>query len=140
MLSSMPVCRGHACPRDPGKFAARILEFTRVLFGPALDHHFLFRIELYRIPPLPVLHAKEAVLPAAEREISHWCSHTDIDTDIPCRSFISELPRCRTAGGKQRSLIPVSTLLKKHQPLIQILGMHQAEHRPKDLRIRECAC
>src|SRR5258708_39095014 len=42
------------------------LEFTRPLFGPALNYNFLFRIEFDGVTSLGVHIAKEAVLPARE--------------------------------------------------------------------------
>src|SRR5579863_5030105 len=88
-------------------------EFSGVLGGPALYHYFLFGIELYRVASLAVLHAEEAVFPAAKREIGHGSSHADIDPNIPRRGFIAEAAGRGATCGKERSLISVGAALEK---------------------------
>src|SRR5579864_12171 len=116
-----------------------ILEFPAVLFRPALDDNFLVRIKLDSIPPLPMQIAEEAVLPSAEREIGHGRGDTNVDTNVPCRRFIAETARSRSARGKQRRLVAVGAALQKRQSLVQTLGMNQAQHWPKNLGVCDFA-
>ena len=94
--------------------------------GPALDHDFLFGIELYRVAALAVLDAEEAVFPSAEREIGHGRGHADVDADVACRRFVAEAPGCCAARRKQRRLIAVGTALQKREGFVEVIRMDQA--------------
>src|SRR6185436_687979 len=77
-----------------------LLEFSRPLFRPALDHHFLLREKLDRVTSLRMQVAKEAFARAAERKECHRCGNPDIDADIAHFSLVPELPRRGTARGE----------------------------------------
>src|SRR5579883_1361617 len=104
-----------------------LLEFTRVLLGPAFDHDLLLGKELDRIAPLCVHDAEEAILPAAEREVGHGSSHADVNANISRRSFVAKTARRCSTRREERSLVAVRAALQKRQRLIQIIGMHKAQ-------------
>ncbi len=85
----------------------------RVLRRPALDHNFLFRIELNCVASLPVLNAEKTVFPAAEREIRHGRGDPDIDADVACRRLVAKPPCGSTARSKQGCLISIGAALQK---------------------------
>src|SRR5882724_8119227 len=94
--------------------------------GPAFHYDFLDGVELNSVPTLTVQVAEETVLPAAEREVSHGCSHTDIDPDISGRGFVAETASCRSARSKQRCLVSIRATLEEGQRCIHIFGVNQA--------------
>ena len=51
--------------------------------------------------------AEERILPTAEREESHWRSHTNIDTDVARIRFIAETTRCIAARREQAGLVSI---------------------------------
>src|SRR5580658_434625 len=114
-------------------------ELPRVLLRPALDHNFLFGVELDRIAPLCVHDPEETVLPSAEREICHGRGHANVNADIPRGSFIAKAPSRRTARRKQRRLIAKWTAGHHLHRFIHVAGMNQAEHRTKNFRVRQFA-
>src|SRR5260370_8672457 len=69
------------------------LEFSRVFFRPALDHDFLFGVELDGVTSLGVHHAEEAVLPAAEREVRHRRSYPHVHTNGARGRLLAQPPR-----------------------------------------------
>src|SRR5580698_2381644 len=75
-------------------------KLSRMLFGPAFDHYFLFRVKLDGVTALAMHDSEEAVFPAAEREIGHGCGDADVDADISGRSFVTEASRRCAAGSK----------------------------------------
>src|SRR5215208_5927629 len=68
-------------------------KFPRPFFRPAFDNNFLVGIKLHSVAPLSVQHAQEAVLPAAEREISHRRRDPDVHAHVAGRDFVTKLPR-----------------------------------------------
>src|SRR5215469_3110839 len=110
-----------------------------MLASPALDYHLLFRIELYCVATLAMLNPEETVLPSAKRKICHGCGHADVDTNVSRRGLVAKTPRRRATRCEQRGLISVSTAFQKRNSLVKIAGVNQAQYRPKDFGIRECA-
>src|SRR5215472_10250813 len=80
---------------NPCQSVARILELSRVLFGPALDYHFLICVELDGVAALAVEIAEEAILPSAEGKVGHGRGDADIDADVAGRGFVAETARRR---------------------------------------------
>src|ERR1700675_4317196 len=107
-------------------------ELARVFLRPALDHNFLFRIELDRVPSLCMHDAEEAVFPPAERKVSHGRGHSNIDSDIPRRCFITEAPRRRATRRKERCLVPKRAAGHYVHGVVHVAGMNQAQYRTKD--------
>src|SRR6478672_6686381 len=89
------------------------LEFARVLFDPAFDHHFFIGVELDGVASLGVHVAKEAAFPSGEREVSHGRGYTDVDADVSGRSFVAKTARGGSARGEERRLIAVGTALQE---------------------------
>ena len=118
---------------------ARFLELAAVLLCPALDNNFLVRVELDGVSSLPVQVAEKTILPSAERKIGHGRRNTNVDPDIPCRSLVTELPRCGPAGCEQRCLVAIGTAFQKGERLIHVIGMHEAEHWSEDFGIGDLA-
>src|SRR5579862_916346 len=100
-----------------------------MLFRPAFDDDFLFGIKLDSVAPLPVHDAEEAVFPAAKGKVGHGRGDSDINANVSRRSFVAESASRRTAGGKQRSLIPVGAALQKREGVVEIIGVDEAENR-----------
>src|SRR5580693_8990314 len=111
------------------------LELARFLPRPPLYHDLGFRIELHAIFSLRVQNPEEAFLPAVKREISHGSRDTDVDADVPRRSFVAELPCGSAASGEKRSLIAVWAFANELDGFIDRVGMNQAQHRAKDFRV-----
>src|SRR5439155_20213176 len=99
--------------------------------GPAFHDNFLFGIELDCVASLCVLHAEEAIFPAAERKIGHGCGDPNVDTYISGRCFVPESARRRTTGGKQRSLVAIRAALEKYERVVEVTSVHQAKDRAK---------
>src|SRR5436190_9196969 len=91
----------------------RLSELARPLFRPALDYDFLLSVELDSVAALRMLDAKEAVLPAAERKVSHRRRNSNVDADVPRRCFVTELAGRRAARRKNRSRITIRALRQK---------------------------
>src|SRR5262252_2941860 len=90
-------------------------ELAGPFLGPALHHHFLIRIELHSVPPLPVHYTQKAVLPATERKVRHRGSHSDVDAHIAGRRLIAEFARRSAARGEDRGRITVRTPCQDRQ-------------------------
>ena len=58
------------------------LKFSCPFFGPALYHHLGLGEKLDGMPSLSVEVPKEAIVPAAEWELCHGCSYSNVDPDI----------------------------------------------------------
>src|SRR5277367_4233375 len=67
-------------------------KLPRMLRSPALHHNLLLGIELNRVATLSMHDAEEAVLPPAEREVSHRSGDSDVDANVPRRSLIAKAP------------------------------------------------
>ncbi len=83
--------------------------------------------------------AEEAVFPSAERKISHGRGDSNVNSDIPRRRFIAEAPRRRPARRKQRCLVAKRAAGHYVHGVVHVAGMNQAEHRTKDLSVRQFA-
>src|SRR5215472_7747058 len=128
--------------KRPGKSAsvgAWCLEFASFLPRPALDHDFRLGEKLDGIASLSVKNAEETFLPAAEREIRHRRGNTDVNADVARRGLVAEFARGRAARGKKRCLISVRAATEKFHGFVHGIGMNQAEHRSKNLRVRQLA-
>src|SRR5882724_321901 len=108
------------------------LKLPRVILGPALDHDFLFRIELDGVASLGVHNSEKAVFPAAEREVGHRRGDANVDANIARRRFVTEPAGGRAAGREQRRLIAVRTALQEGKRFVQVIGMHHAQYRTED--------
>src|SRR5215472_8149534 len=111
------------------------LEFAGFLARPAFDDDLGFRVKLYGVLPLGMENAEEAFLPPVEREIGHRRSYTDVDPDISGRRFVAEFARRGAAGGEQRSLVAIGALAHEIDCLIDVVRVHQAQHRAENLGI-----
>src|SRR5580704_19465832 len=102
---SQPIIRGIIlrlrCFGDPP------LKFPCFLARPTLHDDFRLGVELHRVFALRVKNPEEAFFPAAEREIRHRRSYSNVDTDISGGSFVAEFARRGAAGGEERRLVPV---------------------------------
>src|SRR5689334_19265454 len=115
------------------------LEFARVFFRPALDHDFLFGIELDAVPSLGMHDAEEAVFPAAEGKVRHGSGYANVDADISRRCFVAK-PSCRRATrSEQRRLVAVGTALEECKRFVQVIGVDQAQHRTEDFGVSQFA-
>src|ERR1022692_457645 len=111
------------------------LEFSAVLFSPALYYDFLVGIELDGVAALAVEIAEETVLPPTEREVGHGRGDSDVDADISRGRFVAEAARCRSARRKQRRLIAVRAAFEKGECIIHVVGMNEAQDRAEDFRV-----
>src|SRR3984957_7154520 len=116
-----------------------LLELARFLPRPALYNNFGLGEELDSVFALPMKNAEEAFLPSAERKVRHRRGNSDIDTDIPRGRFISKFARRRAARRKKRSLIPVRAALQEFHRFIDRIRVHEAQHGPENLGVRELA-
>src|SRR5690242_4860930 len=105
--------------------------------APSLNDDFLVGIELDRIATLGMHDAKEAIFPAAEGKIRHRCGYADVNADVPGRGLVTKFSRCRSAGGKERSLVAERAARQKLECLVNSVGMDQAEHRPEDFSVSQ---
>src|SRR5579863_7387063 len=76
-------------------------ELSRMFFRPTFDDDFLFGVKLHSVAALAVHDSEEAVFPAAEGEIGHGRSNSDVDANISGWSLVAETPRRRAARSKQ---------------------------------------
>src|ERR1022692_1926105 len=102
------------------------LEFSAVLFSPALYYDFLVGVELDGVAALAVEIAEEAVLPSAEREVGHGRGDSDVDADVAGRSFVAEAARGRPAGGEQRRLVAVGAAFEEGKGIVHVVGVDEA--------------
>src|SRR5690242_10711732 len=114
--------------RDP-------LELARFPPRPALNYDLRFGVELHGVSSLSMEYAEEALLPTADREISHGRGHADVDADVSRRRFVAKLARRGATGGKQRSLIAERTLADELDGVVNRIGVNQTQHRPENLRV-----
>src|SRR5258708_37886295 len=77
--------------------------------------------------------SEEAILPAGEREESHWRCHPNVDADIPCLYLIAEFPGSRTTAGEEASHIAIGGSINQGNCFVNGLHMCEAENWPKDL-------
>src|SRR3984885_9163112 len=117
----------------------RILEFPRVLLGPAFNHNLFVGIELDGIATLPVQIAEEAVFPSAEWKIGHGRGNSDVNPDIARGRFVAKAARGRSAGSEQRSLVAVGAVFEKGQSFVHIFGVNEAENGAENLCVSEIA-
>src|SRR5579859_4365764 len=114
-------------------------KFSRVFFRPSLHNHLFFRVKLHGVASLAMEHAEEAVLPTRKGEVRHGSSHSYIDSNVPCRRFVAEPTRRGPAGGEKRGLISKRAFGQKVERLIQVICVHQTQHRTKYLSVGELA-
>src|SRR3954454_23798084 len=86
--------------KHPCESVAGFLELPAVLLRPALHDNFFVCIELNGIAALAMKIAEEAIFPSAEWKIGHGGGDSDVDTNIPCRCFITKPPRGGAAGSE----------------------------------------
>src|SRR5258708_36809124 len=91
----------------------KFLKLAGMIFGPALDDDFFVGVKLDGVAALAVHVAKEAIFPAAEREIGHGRGDANVDADVSRRGFVAEPARRRAAGSEKRRLIAKRILLQK---------------------------
>src|SRR6266851_289833 len=115
------------------------LKLARFLARPALDDDFRFGEEFNRVAALAVKDAKETFFPAAEGEIGHGGGDANIDADISCRRFVTELARGGTAGCEERCLISVGTAAEKVHGLLNGISVNHAEDGTEDFGIGQLA-
>src|ERR1022692_1401744 len=115
------------------------LEFSAVLFSPALYYDFLVGVELDGVAALAVEIAEEAVLPSAEREVGHGRGDSDVDADISCRSFVAEAARGGSARREQRCLIAVRAAFEEREGFIHGIGVNEAYDGTEDFCISKIA-
>src|ERR1700740_3458118 len=121
------------------KSSAKYSELARFLARPALDHNLRFGEELHGIASLGVQNAEEALIPAGDRKIGHRRGDSDVDANISRRRFVAEPARRGAAGRKERRLVPVRAASQEFHGLVNRIGVNQAEHRAKNLRVRQLA-
>src|SRR5258706_15162984 len=110
-----------------------------MLFGPAFNYDLLVGVELDGVAALAVKIAEEAVLPSAEREVSHGRGDADVDADISRGSFVAESACSRSARGEERCLIAVSATLEERKSIIHIIGVNEAQDGAEDFCVGEIA-
>src|ERR671922_977632 len=106
---------------ESGSWAALhicVSEFAGFLARPALDHDFGFGEKFNGVASLPVKNAEKAFFPSAEGEIGHGRGNPDVDANVACRRFVTELARRRAAGGEERSLVPVRAAAEKFHGVV----------------------
>src|ERR1022692_3119550 len=102
------------------------LEFSAVLFSPALYYDFLVGVELDGVAALAVEIAEEAVLPSAEGEVGHRRGDADVDADISRGRFVAEAARGGSARREQRRLIAVSAAFEESERFVHVIGVDEA--------------
>jgi len=71
--------------------------------------------------------AKKALLPSAEREMSHWCGYPYIYPDISGNSVASEFSGCCSAPCKNACGISILSIIYNGYCFIQALNMNDAK-------------
>src|SRR6266508_3052661 len=114
--------------REPEDFGlcSRLLELSRPLLRPALDHHLRLSVELDPVATLGVQIAEEALLPAREGKECHRRSYADVDADVARPRFIPELARRRAAAGEQTGHVAVAAAVHQRDRGVDVLDVHQA--------------
>src|ERR1700686_5339837 len=82
---------------------------------------------------------EETIFPSAEWEVRHGRGHANVDADISRRGFVAKFSCGRATGGKQRSLVPIRTVVQKLHSLVYGIRVNQAQHRAKNFCVRQFA-
>ena len=107
-------------------------KFSRPRFWPALDDDLLVGVKLDCVPPLSVHYAQETVSPATEREISHGCSNSNVNSNVASRHFVPKLSCSSPAARKNRSHIPKWATRQSFNPFFDHVGVNKAQSRAED--------
>ncbi len=128
-----------SCRKSGSKLPHSKLELAGFLARPALDDDLGLGEKFHGVAPLAMENAEETFFPAAEGKIGHRRGYPDIDADISCGRFVTELARGGSARGKERSLVSVGAATKKFHGFINRVGVNQAEYGAEDFRIGKLA-
>src|SRR5262245_59114142 len=114
-----------------------ILEGTRPLRGPALDHDFLVGVELDRVPPLGVEIAEETAFPSAEGEHRDRRRDAEVDPQIAYLGLVPELAGGGAAPREEARLVAERRAVDERDRVVHRADVDQPQHGSEDLGLRD---